>query len=710
MKSNNYYASYNDYMVCYNVDSYTLTVTHSPTRSKATMILDGLWLEDEEIYKMSDYDGCIPRTIVKSQEETHELCVTFKTDKPEMPKCELHIYATPKGITLTVYEISNYTIRIKGDITHQEDSAFMVNLTPSQTDVIYAAIGPSASRCDNSLYSPVYDSAFCILGCQNVSFAYDWKSQKYNFEIKEKSEGITERVLFTVKENVLAEKYDVDFKPLKARSGYNSAPAGWMTWYAVQFDASEEAVLRNTRFQQEVLKDFGADTIWVDWEWCHKAYEKERFDGVNNFNPDPDKYPNGLKYVADKIKEAGFKPALWIGFVSDVGLTEYEKAHPEISLTHKEYWCGSYFYDASSDEYINGFLTKAIKQVKSWGFDAIKFDTLPEFIDTHEVYHSDMHNPDMTTYQAYRRVVEKAREEFGDDFFMLSCGGSKEVTLWGVGVFDSSRIGPDVFTWDKFLINLDLLRELYPLHNIAILNDVDNLILRDEYSNFEQAVSRASLVSLLGLPVNLGDDLPLLSDKKLDIIKRILPAMKVHPTDFNNARANGESQTICLKVEAPFESYTLVGVMNLTDKKISKEINITKDLRLFSSEYLVYDFFADSFIGETDDSISIDIAPYDTKVLSIRKKAMRPQLLSTSRHITQGVAEIKNMSWENNTLSIISTLVNNDPYTITLFVPSGFELENFDAENMTLENNILRFTIVPSENGEFEFVFKFKEV
>ena len=64
----------------------------------------------------------------------------------------------------------------------------------------------------------------------------------------------------------------------------------------------------------------------------NKGFDEEsvRDDGVDTFNIDKTKYPNGLKVVSDKIRELGFIPSLWIGFTNETFENDYIKEHPEV--------------------------------------------------------------------------------------------------------------------------------------------------------------------------------------------------------------------------------------------------------------------------------------------------------------------------------------------------------------------------------------------
>lgn len=700
MKKHTHYVSYNDYMVNYHEKNHTMTMIHEPTNSTASLVFDGLYQKGEMIIGIEEYDSVQIQDIYART--YHELVITFMTET-DMPKVELHVLVDPRGITLKACKMGHYGIRANGYLVHGDSAkCIAINTKDTTTEVIRGAIGPATAAQDNAIYNKLTDSAVVINGCRNLALYYDWDAEKYGMTLQTAADSKEEEIRFSVEKDLLKNKYNIDFAPRKDRGIYKTPPAGWMTWYAVKFGACEEAVLRNVKFQEEHLKAFGADTIWVDWEWCHQRYERERFDGVNNFNPDPNKYPNGLAPVAEEIKKAGFVPALWIGFTNDVCMTDYEKEHPEISLSHHETWSGLYYYDISHPEFLNGFLPKAIQQVKDWGYEAVKYDTLPNCISAHENYHANMYNPEMTTYEAYKGMIQKTRELLGEDYYMLSCSGSEEVVLWGSGVFDAARVGPDLFEWEGFLTNLEKLRRFYPLHNIVLYNDPDNVVLREEFSTYEQAVSRVAMVSLLGLPLTFGDDLPKLSADRIDLLKRALPTMDVHPTDFNNAVCDGKTQLISLNIALPFEQYLVAGIMNLTEEEKVRDISLSQNLRLPKGEYLVYDYFGKEFLGTYEDDMLISVAPYDTKVLSFRKKTGRPQVISTSRHITQGAAEIKDMYWDEgtNALTVISSLIKEDAYTLTIYVPDDYSVISCFGGKHKVQEHVLEVTVLPEKDGE----------
>ena len=438
-----------------------------------------------------------------------------------------------------------------------------------------------------------------------------------------------------------------------------------------------------------------------------------RSDGVDTFNPDKEKYPNGLKYVSDKIREMGFIPSLWIGPTNETFETDYLKENPEVLLAKEQCWVGTYFYDITHPKFLNDFLPKALSMVDKWGYDAVKFDTLPICAERCEEYHERLYNSEITTYRAYRNMIEKTREILGKDRYILSCSGDKRSdVLWAADMFDAARIGLDIFKWEEFLQNcVYRAMEFYPLHNVVLYNDPDNVVVRSEFNTLNQAISRATFVSMLGMPVTFGDAFRDLDEKRVDILKRVIPPLDISPKDVS---ARVDKRDVCvtnLFVNKKFENYNVVSVFNTTDKKCEYTLDFENELELDGEKYHIYDFWNDKYLGTASGKISLSLNACETRLLSVRRKTDVPQIVSTNRHITQGTQEIEDMRFENNTLYIRANLVKNDKYKIAVYVPDIYRVSDcgaLKAENDKKYANVKYFWFVPEKNGCYEFKIKFE--
>ncbi len=566
-----------------------------------------------------------------------------------------------------------------------DDDCFAMCLEESKT--VNMAYGPAVSPEDNCLYSRDTDSALCI----NGKFDYDFNKGCYTCTLKKET-------LISVKRNILSDRYSIDYGKINKNCTFPVPPAGWMTWYAVKFDAGEKSVLENVEWQKKHLKDFGANTIWVDWEWYHNSLDGVRDDGVDTFNPDPEKYPHGLKYIADKIREAGFIPALWIGFTHDMSHNKYTKENPEIILTQKVSWCGQYFYDFSHPKYLEEFLPMALQQVFDWGYEAVKFDTLPISMNYHDEFHDKMYNPSLTTKEAYRNMIKKTREFLGKDMYMLSCSCPKDSDiLWASDIFDAGRVGEDIFKWEEFLKEgAGRTLRFLPLHNNVLYADPDNVVLREEFNTFEQAQSRIYFVSMLGLPLNFGDNLPSLEESRIPLLKECLPVLDIRPKNLESTKFD-EVLVSNLSIALPFDRYNVVSIFNTTENEVTKVLDF-KELGIYD-DVLVFDYNNKAFVGFAS-SLKADLKPCETKIYCLKKKKGGVQLLSTSRHISQGAAEIKDLVYGDNSVSVTASVIKDTPYNLYLYTDKDYAFSCDCGIAKMTDKNICTITVIPDETAD----------
>ena len=125
-------------------------------------------------------------------------------------------------------------------------------------------------------------------------------------------------------------------------------PMGWMTWNMFKGDISEQLIKEIADAMVESgLRDAGYKYVFIDDLWQGGR------DNRNNIIPDPKKFPNGIKALADYVHSKGLK----LGIYSDAA-----------QLT-----CGG-----CTASY--GFEEQDARTFASWGVDYLKYDycTAPE--------------------------------------------------------------------------------------------------------------------------------------------------------------------------------------------------------------------------------------------------------------------------------------------------------------------------------------------
>lgn len=250
-------------------------------------------------------------------------------------------------------------------------------------------------------------------------------------------------------------------------------PMGWNSWNTFG-EAINEKLIRETadRMVEAGLLDLGYEYLVIDDCWSLK----ER-DGQERLVPDPEKFPSGMKAVADYVHSKGLK----FGMYSCAG-----------NLT-----CAGY-PGSFEHEFIDA------ETFAEWGVDFLKYDYC---------YHS----PIIHGKYLYRRMG-LALENCGRDILLSACSwGSDETHEWikqtGASMWRSTG---DIFdTWESVK---DLTRQqekLHPYNGVGCFNDMDMLIVGMygngnvglKGCNDEQYKTHYSIWALMGSPLMIGCDI-----------------------------------------------------------------------------------------------------------------------------------------------------------------------------------------------------------
>lgn len=626
---------------------------------------------------------------------------------------------TKDGVEIGVYVDGSSRCKVEGLLRwgdHSQRETMAVNLKGSGR-ALRSAHGPAASIHDNTLFDKDTDSALSFETAGKFRMNYNWDVDSYGFEFNTMGWDFARTFKVHVEKDVYSRKFDIDYKKLNPNSTYRTPPVGWMTWYAVQFEAGEKTVLENTKWQAENLKKYGANTIWVDWEWYHPDHSSAAPDDVDMFHPNWRMYPNGLKYVADEIKKVGFIPALWIGPTCDPTENEMIKKYPDTVMIHKAMWSGQYFLDPTHPRFLDEILPRVIRQAQDWGYEAIKWDVLPlttQFCDT---CRDTRYDSAKSSREAMLGAFRKARELLGQNCYMLYCSGHTQRDMdLACCVFDAARIGGDLFRWDTFIEEcVKKVFAYYPLHNVVCNNDPDNVIVREKFNNLDQAITRAAFVSLTGMPFTLGDDLTKLPDERVEVLRRSIPPVPANPMDVVSANNDGKSVIVNLAVERPDMRCNIVDVVNLDSEDSMIHVDFKSDLGVDDGEYYVYDYWNRKFIGRVSGSLAVELRPYASRIFAVHRVKDEPQVISTSRHISQGAMDIVSVKYDHQKQALVgeSNVIGGEKYEIVVCADENMRIFHEGNHTTTSEyehigGNAWRLTFRPEHDGLFKWEIAFQ--
>jgi hypothetical protein len=501
------------------------------------------------------------------------------------------------------------------------------------------------------------------------------------------------------------------YRPID-KSVFPAPPSGWCSWYFYFYEISEDEVRSNARWLSDNLKEYGLQYVQIDdgWQGIGRGFNTNRdWTTINS------RFPGGMKNLAADIKKLGFKPALWIaphGQSSAKVVQTNRKAFllkPD-GTTLSDTWEGTYLVDPSTDDghaYLRGLFTT----LSGWGYEYFKIDGQPCVIDEYRRCASQMGNPTKDPVELYRKTLRTIREAIGVKRYVLGCW---ETPREGIGLTDGWRTGADVVPgWGGFLIARDATMGYYFLHNTVMYCDPDTVMVHPPLT-IDQARAWATLQGLTGQALMASDRMMDLSSERVELYRRIYPAADIRPLDLFPSPLN--KHVWDLKINHRGRNYDVVGLFNYDENGTRQiylnwnELGITKDQPVH-----VYDFWNKEYVGVYQKGYSTEIGPSSCRVLTLLPATSDIQLISTSRHVTQGWFDVLAIERDLGGMAFKgkSRVINGDPYRLSFVFPVGknFTIAHATAGSLpvTISNHHGWATaeIIPDRTAEIDWTVAF---
>ena len=473
-------------------------------------------------------------------------------------------------------------------------------------------------------------------------------------------------------------------------------PNGYCTWYSSPNGGAsdEKHVAEFADFCKKNLADYGFRVVQIDDRWQNGPERKggPRSDFTTHLPDGP--YPGGMKKTADRIAADGLTPGLWIlPFAWDYNGEPLKNHQDWFVLNEKTQKIYEVFWAGPCLDMTNPaarqFLHDAIRRIaQEWGYKYLKLDGLwsgiaCEILYPEPTYRDDklgdavFYDPYKTNIEAYRDGLSLVRDAAGKDTYLLGCCIAQNMRTLGAsfGRVDGIRVGRDIgAAWPDILPSAEMGSRLYFLHNRVWHNDPDCLLVRGPLT-LDQARAWGSWIAVTGQLNMVSEWLPGLPAERLDIVKRTMPnhGLCGRPVDLFESAI---PRVWRLKDERRAVRRDVVALFNWDAEKAAP---IRVDLKKLglppskSGQYVGFDFWANEFVAPFQGELACELRPSSCRVLAIRPVEDHPVLVSTSRHITQGMVDVEDESWNpgKRCLSGISRVVGGDPYELRIYAPSG---------------------------------------
>jgi len=405
---------------------------------------------------------------------------------------------------------------------------------------------------------------------------------------------------------------------------WDHIPTGWCSWTYYFERITQADMLENASWLHDHKQEYPLEYVQMD-----DGYQAALGDWLVC---DQKKFPDGLEFLAREIKQAGFKPGIWVAPFLVAECSQLYTAHAEWMVKDKDGqtawampdWRGSRvaILDCTRPEACD-WLTETFATLARYGFEYVKLDFLVHgagILSLGGVY-SD---PKATRTQAIRRGLQAIRNGMGDDKFILGC---TNVLGAGVGVINGCRISTDFLpSWN---INGEPFKEAPTLPNVfrnvinrrymhgrLWVNDADAHIARIDNNKLTEDEVRMFTAALwiTGGMILTGDRFSTLVEERGRLFQMLLKDLDafddVRPIDLFDE----EYPALWLGRSRKAGGRTVIGVFNFNETSKSLLVELNKAGFPPGSKVKVCELWSQECLGEIETSFKTELKPHSCKV------------------------------------------------------------------------------------------------
>lgn len=419
-------------------------------------------------------------------------------------------------------------------------------------------------------------------------------------------------------------------------------PAVYSTWYYYGQEVTAEDVYTNIEKISEKSLPFTHFQIDDGWEADYGDWEHN------------EKFPMGMKKVADDIKQHGMVPGIWTCPLIVSRESSMCKEHADWLLrTHDGKLCDfivcnvKYCILDCTNPGVIDWIENLYKKLRSWGYGYHKLDFTRAFpMQKNAVFK----NRYITPVQAYVNAMKAVRRGIGDDSYLLICGGLYQPLA---GIADAQRTGSDVMSmWRQeggspkipFTVKQNVLRYFM---NEWWHNDPDSLMVRRDEEGYiikhlslgllndDEAKTFTANQYFGGGLVGSTEALDKISDDRLYLLKHVMPILPVKVKPVNLFSHERFPSVIDVYVQKGWHTVCFV---NWSDEPQNLEVRIDENYAESGKNYYVAAFFGKHVVSNAKlgDKINLGtLNPHSTEIVKIAPADV-PQVIKSDCHFSMG--------------------------------------------------------------------------
>lgn len=365
-------------------------------------------------------------------------------------------------------------------------------------------------------------------------------------------------------------------------------PMGWNSWNKFGCDVNEQLIREIAdAMASSGMKDAGYQYIVIDDCW-QVSRDKE-----GNIVADPERFPSGMKALADYIHKSGLK----FGIYSCAG-SKTCQGRP-----------GS-----------RGYQFRDARQYAAWGVDYLKYDWC--------------HNEGQNARAAYKTMSDALKQCGRPIVFSICEWGRNKPWEWGKGIGHLWRTTPDIRNIFKGKVNwgglgiadiIDRQADLWKYAGPGHWNDPDMLEVGNEGLTYDENAAHFSMWAMLAAPLMAGNDLrSMAADVKKILTNREVIAVNQDPLGNQAIRfldlgekevwvkfLENDELAVCFFNRSDFawkENYNW-GRLNIYHKG--------KAIRFKKRNYRIRDLWKQQNLNNTRNPIKLNVPPHGVLLLRL---------------------------------------------------------------------------------------------
>lgn len=377
------------------------------------------------------------------------------------------------GAGYVSYKTKQNNYGVIGSVTYDN---YFNTVTVSENGKITLSVNLNGMNFDQN--SKLCIDKFCIISSKKTDILFDYG------KLIAKNNGISEK----------KQKY-----------------SGWCSWYYYGGKITEKNLLEDLEILSNRCKDYQVFQIDAGWYRCNGDWDEN------------EKFPHGMKYLCDKIKEKGFIPGIWVAPFDFSEESETHKRHKDWFVSSPTYRDCIDFSNKEAQNYLRALFTKLSKE---WGYRYIKIDLV-----SYNIAGSGYENKNFSPLNNYREALKIIKESVTEDTVLLTCTSPIDAS---VGYADSIRTAIDIF--ENFNAVKEVAKMVYKRNFVSefAVVDPDCFMVRTSDKedsecfrfctrNETEIRTFRTFIYSVGGTTMISDKLSLLNDKDFEQYASLLP-------------------------------------------------------------------------------------------------------------------------------------------------------------------------------------------